>query len=211
MRVSSGTAAVVVVGPQILATASLAGATPPESGCPSSNQVLVVADLLAMGYRAPAVVDGVDTMVQITIQAGLKATVVLDSPIVRLTERNAVFGGVVGTYGAGGADLTPRHFRVVLDMFDPPTVEYRNEDYQVVASPAFTLAGGDVERFHVWAYAMGRDLVQWTLELPVIINGKRRTIPVLGTTDVSFRTLGHESGLEEMLSYGQGWQSRDGT
>lgn len=61
MRVSSVAAAVVVVGAQILATASLAGATPPESGCPSSNQVLVVADLLAMGYRAPAVVDGVAT------------------------------------------------------------------------------------------------------------------------------------------------------
>jgi hypothetical protein len=53
--------AVVFVGAQIVATASFAGATPLETGCPSSEQVLVVADLLAMGYRVPAVVDGVDT------------------------------------------------------------------------------------------------------------------------------------------------------
>ena len=38
---------------QILTTASHADATPPESGCASSNEVLVVADLLAMGYVLP--------------------------------------------------------------------------------------------------------------------------------------------------------------
>ena len=45
---------------QILATASLAGASPPESGCPSSNQVLVVADLLAAGYILPGANDDVE-------------------------------------------------------------------------------------------------------------------------------------------------------
>jgi len=68
MRVSSVAAAVVVVGAQILATASLAGATPPESGCPASNQVLVVADLLAMGYRVPAMVDSPEVGGDDTVQ-----------------------------------------------------------------------------------------------------------------------------------------------
>ena len=38
-------------------TAAAALAPPTETGCPSSNQVLVVEDLLALGYRIPAVID----------------------------------------------------------------------------------------------------------------------------------------------------------
>lgn len=40
----------------IPSTASFA-APPSATGCPASNQVLVVADLLAMGYRIPGVID----------------------------------------------------------------------------------------------------------------------------------------------------------
>jgi hypothetical protein len=38
-------------------------------------------------------------------------------------------------------------------MFDPPLVSYMNEDLHVVSNPDFTLAEGNVERFHIWAYA----------------------------------------------------------
>jgi len=55
----SAAAAVVVVAAQILTTASLAEATPPESGCASSNRVLVVEDLLDMGYVLPGEIDDV--------------------------------------------------------------------------------------------------------------------------------------------------------
>jgi hypothetical protein len=41
----------------LTATATPAAAIPPETGCPSAFQVLVVEDLLAQGYRAPAVID----------------------------------------------------------------------------------------------------------------------------------------------------------
>ena len=177
-----------------------------EGGLPDEGPPEVGFDWSTWAYRH----GGIDvnmTMLQVTIQAKLKATVVLDTPIVRVVERRTVSGGVIGTYGAGGADLTPRHFRVDLDLFDPPTVEYLNEDHKVVQSPAFKLASGDVERFHVWAYARGSELVEWTLELPVIINGKRSTLPVHGPTDVTFRTLGHESGVRERLSYGGAWQA----
>ena len=59
MRVSSVAAAVVVAAAQILTTASLADATPPESGCASSNEVLIVANLLPMGYMLPAEIDAI--------------------------------------------------------------------------------------------------------------------------------------------------------
>ena len=39
------------------ATASFAGAPASTTGCPASNEVLVVEDLLALGYQLPAVVD----------------------------------------------------------------------------------------------------------------------------------------------------------
>lgn len=41
----------------LTATAAPAAAIPPETGCPSGDQVLVVEDLLAQGYRVPAIVD----------------------------------------------------------------------------------------------------------------------------------------------------------
>lgn len=154
-------------------------------------------------------VDVAITMLQVTLQAKLKSTVVLDAPIVRLVDRKRVEEGDIATYGAGGADLHPRHFEVDLDMFDPPVVSYMNEDVQVVPNPAFKLAAGDVERFHVWAYARGSDLVEWTLDLPVIVNGRRLVLPVQGPTDLGFRTLGSDSGVRERLRVGNDWIERE--
>lgn len=177
-------------------------------GLPEEDPPEVGFDWSRWAYKHGGI-DATMTMLQVTIQARLNATVVLDAPIIRIIERRSVSGGVIGTFGAGGADLTPRHFRVDLDTFDPPIVEYRNEEFEVVASPAFKLGSGDAERFHVWAYATRSELVEWSLELPVIINGHRRTLPIHGPTDFSFRTLGHSSGVEEVLSYGGAWQPRE--
>ena len=41
----------------IPATPSFAAEPASATGCPASNEVLVVADLVALGYRIPAVVD----------------------------------------------------------------------------------------------------------------------------------------------------------
>ena len=172
---------------------------PPEAG----------SDWSAWAYKRAGVGVAI-TMLQVTIQAKLKSTVVLDPPIVRVVDRKPVEGGIVATYGAGGADLHQRHFEVDLDVFDPPLVSYMDEDLQVVSNPGFKLAEGDVERFQIWAYARGSDLVEWPLELPVIVNGKRLIIPVQGPTDLSFRTLGSESGVDERLRAGDEWVERDG-
>jgi hypothetical protein len=41
----------------LTATAAPAAAIPTETGCPSSSQVLSVAELIPLGYRAPAEID----------------------------------------------------------------------------------------------------------------------------------------------------------
>jgi hypothetical protein len=41
----------------LTATAAPAAAIPTETGCPSSSQVLSVAELIPLGYRAPAIID----------------------------------------------------------------------------------------------------------------------------------------------------------
>lgn len=176
------------------------------SGLPDDDPPPVGFDWSRWAYKNGGTDVGL-SIVQLTLQAKQHATVVLDPPIVRVLGRSPIAHGAVGTYGAGGADLHPRHFKVELDIFDPPVIEYVNEDYQSVSNPAFTLVSGEVERFHIWAYATSETLVEWTLELPVIVNGKRRLVQVDGPTDTIFRTVGREHGLTESMSYGRGWTS----
>ncbi|MBP2217925.1 hypothetical protein [Arthrobacter sp. CAN_C5] len=52
LLVAAATAALALI-PSTASFAAPASAT----GCPASNQVLVVADLLAVGYRVPGVID----------------------------------------------------------------------------------------------------------------------------------------------------------
>jgi hypothetical protein len=116
---------------------------------------------------------------------------------------------VIATCGAGGADLQPRHFEIDLDQFEPPVVSFVREGHEFSSNPAFSLASGEVERFRIWAYAKGQDLLTWTLEIPVIVNGKRLTLPVEGPTDLHFQTLGQASGVGEHLRSGDDWLDRD--
>lgn len=178
-----------------------------SGGLPSEDPPEVSFDWSQWAYKHGGV-DVALTMLQVTIQAKLSATVVVDAPIVRVVDRRAVAGGAIATCPAGGADIVPRQFEVDLDMFDPPVVSYMNEDQQVVPNPSFKLASGDVERFHIWAYAKGTDLVEWTLELPMIVNGARVVHSIAGPTDLSFRTLGGQACVDELLRSGATWTTR---
>lgn len=57
LRMALGGAALAATASLLPTAPALAVDTPPETGCPASNEVLVVADLTALGYRAPAQVD----------------------------------------------------------------------------------------------------------------------------------------------------------
>jgi hypothetical protein len=80
---------------------------------------------------------------------------------------------------------------------------------QVVSSPGFKLSSGDVERFHIWVYARQRHVIEWSLELPMIVNGKRLTMPIQGPTDLTFKTAGAEAPVRELLRSGSDWVPRD--
>jgi hypothetical protein len=54
MLVSIGAAAAVIT---VLTAAAPAQAAAPSHGCPAGYQVLVVADLMPLGYRVPTLVD----------------------------------------------------------------------------------------------------------------------------------------------------------
>lgn len=152
---------------------------------------------------------GVDwryTMLQVTLQAKLNTAVVIDTPIIRIVDRTPMSSGRVAEYLAGGADLTPRRFEVDLNLFDPPVVGLVDEDSQPLARAQFKLQAGDVERLQIWVRADGPDLVEWTLELPLIADGKRIQIPIDGPTDKVFRTAGAGSGLSRAAWSSSGWQ-----
>jgi hypothetical protein len=72
-----------------------------RAGPPSDEPPEAGFDWSAWAYKR-AGVDVAITMLQVTIQAKLKATVVLDAPIVRVVDRKPVKGGIVATYGAVG-------------------------------------------------------------------------------------------------------------
>lgn len=100
--------------------------------------------------------------------------------------------------------MTPRRFDVELDGFDVPTVAFHDEGLTDSHMAGFSLAKGEAERFHIWAYAGGSQLVEWSLELPLIVNGKR-SVKSLGT----FVTVGRDASNREYLRSGDEWIARD--
>ncbi len=57
LRMALGCAVLAATASLLPAAPALAVDTPPATGCPASNEVLVVAELTALGYRVPAQVD----------------------------------------------------------------------------------------------------------------------------------------------------------
>ena len=175
-----------------------------SDGLPAQDPPTAGADWSSWAYKHHGI-DAAMTMVQVTLQAKLDVSVVLDAPVVRVVGRVQVKDGVIATAPAGGADLSPRRFAVDLDTFDPPTVDFYDNDHQRRSFPAFKLTAGEVERFHVWAHARGTDLVEWTMEIPAIVNGVRQMLPIDGPTDLVFKTVGQHAPVQGLFRSGQDW------
>ena len=143
------------------------------------------------------------TMLQVTIQAKVEAAVVIETPIVR-SKSSELPSGVVGTCPVGGAAMVPRHFEIDLDSFGVPTVSFRSAgDGEFIPPPSFVLAAGEVERFQIWARA-SRGLHKWTLDLPLLVEGRRTTVSVADGHQ-PFATVGSDeaSGIEFFWQDGQ--------
>ncbi|MGQ2910792.1 hypothetical protein [Aeromicrobium sp.] len=136
----------------------------------------------------------------VTIQAKLDAVVVVNTPIVRIVESREVDGVTATCLAAGGASMNPRRFEIDLDGSDPPMVEYTDGGPGASGPVGFSLATGDVEQFHLWVRAEGRFEHTWSLELPMIVNGRDVRMD-LGT----FVMVGSGAAASEHLWQGE-WQ-----
>lgn len=145
-----------------------------------------------------------ESQLLVTIQAKLDVSVVVDPPIVRVIGRREA-NGVIATCPAGGASLTPRRFDVELDGFDVPTVAFNDEGLTNSRMAGFSLTKDDVEQIHIWARTDGSQLVEWSLEMPLIVNGKR-SMKNLGT----FITVGSQTSHREFhRNTDGGWSSQE--
>jgi hypothetical protein len=130
------------------------------------------------------------TFLEITLQARKDTSLVIGTPIVR-QRTDQVLGGRVLQCPVGGADLEPRRIELDLDTFgdDHALVDFI-VDGESSSFPTVALAPGDIERFHIWARARtGRH--QRRLELPVLVDGRRRVVNVDDGGD-PFVTVGSE-------------------
>jgi hypothetical protein len=128
--------------------------------------------------RARSGVDESVTQVRITMTARRDIVVVVDGLRVKVSARRAVPPWRRIICPVGGADITPRRAEVRLSDFDPPMVLWVDEAGDAISAPAFTLSGSDAEMIHLWAHVGDHEWVEWTAELLVLVDGRRRVIDV---------------------------------
>lgn len=123
-------------------------------------------------------IDERTTQVRVTLTAREELLVVIDAIRVRIHERTAAPQWRQLTCGVGGADISPRRGEIDLSLFDPPAVEWIDEDGQGVGAPTFSLASGEAEMLHLWANVADDQSVAWTAEILAIVDGKRQVVEV---------------------------------
>jgi len=152
-------------------------------------------------------VDAVVTQLSITLQAKVDVAVVVEGLQVRNRSR-PVLDGVVVTRPTGGADLTPRHFRVDLDWGPEPLVTYEEVGGDPSEVPCMKIAAGDVERFQIWAEAR-QGWHEWTVELLLLVEG-RRVVYRIDDYGSPFTTVGPEDLTQLIATAGTGWDTPQG-
>jgi len=142
------------------------------------------------------------TMLRVTVFAETDATVVLETPIVRGTTRDVPPGVGVLWPAPGGADLSPRRYSIQLDSGPyPARVTYMEQDPGVdppQVPPTWTLARGEVAQLHIWAKADTGGLHAWTMQLPLLIDGRRKLMDV-DKDGEPFMTVGRHHGHRDLM------------
>jgi hypothetical protein len=168
--------------------------SPPSNFCPDWYTWL----------RERGAVAGGMTEAEITLTAGTDLTIAIDGIRAKVVRRGTPPSWVHLLCAVGGADITPRHIRIELDTFDPPTTSFIDEEGQPAKWPRLSLTKGELEKLHVMAEARAED-VEWTAELLTIVNGKRRNFTI-DDKGKPFRTCATE-GLPTYGWYGvSGWE-----
>lgn len=141
--------------------------------------------------------------VRLTLSGHLDATVLVDQVRVHIRARRAQSDGLYVLCRTGGADAVPRGFWVDLDS-DPPSVFHVDPGGEPIHAPlAVSVAKGEVEIFEIEARAT-RGVVEWTAELAIVVNGKRKILPI-DNSGAAFVTAGAE-GFSPHEWSGSEWQ-----
>ena len=143
----------------------LPGEVPPEVG----------RDWSAWAERNGGVDLGV-SMLRLTIVAKAGATVVLDTPMVSHKVR-PVPAGIGVLKPAQGGRNRPTPLRDLARRWRASVVAFRDEG-EPRPAPSWLLNAGDVEQLHIWAHAHDDQLHEWTMELPLLVDGRRVRVPV---------------------------------
>lgn len=125
-------------------------------------------------------VDYGEVDILITIVAWHSVTIVVDSPIIEQFKTEPRPPGFPLVAPAGGASLHPRGFRVELGYFETPITLYEDEGFEPTSPPGFSLAKGDVERFHIRVRAEDTLLHRFRVKIPVLVDARRRLINLPG-------------------------------
>ncbi|MER6715773.1 hypothetical protein [Streptomyces sp. NPDC000877] len=150
--------------------------------------------------------DAYVTVLKVTITSRTTTTVVVDQPKLRFKKMPAELsrGGVIATNPVGGAALEPRRIEVRPEI---GTSMWIDEEGQSIRPLGLTLSPGEVEQFYIFT-RVDSGLYEWRLELPVLVDGKRTTVPISGPHEGWFRTCGLED-LKEHVYIDNSWQIVD--
>jgi hypothetical protein len=148
------------------------------------------------------------TMLRVTVTAQTDATVVMETPIVRGTTQDVPAGVGVVWPAPGGADISPRRYAIQLDSGSyPATVTFVEQDPgfdQPKLPPSWTLAAGEVEQLHIWASAEAGGMHEWTMQLPLLVDGRREFVDV-DKDGRPFVTVGRRHGYRDLCWRSEQW------
>lgn len=135
-------------------------------------------------WRAWAVAEGGldlwESVVRLTIVGTAPVTVLLETPDVMVT-RTPLPPGRKVLHPVGGAEISPRAYRVDLDIFgeQSPDISLVEEGDSVRQAPlSFSLERNAVEQILLRVQSQQQGLYSWRARLPILIDGKRKYVDI---------------------------------
>ena len=146
---------------------------------------------------------------RLTIVGTAPVTVVLETPDVAVTAE-PLPEGRKALRPVGGAEISPRAYRVDLDTFgeQSPDVTLVDRGDSIRADPlSFSLERNDVEQILFRIQSQRPGLYSWRARLPILIDGTREYIEV-DDAGAPFRLAGGDL-LDAHVWDGDRWAPRD--
>lgn len=139
------------------------------------------------------------TVLNVTLQGAADSTVLVDGLSVLVVSQDEPIGNAF-VCPVGGASGSARSINVDLER--DGVVTHTADGGEPANKFSFTLTRGEIETFHITARAE-RARCEWTAELNLIVDGKRRTV-YIDDDGQPFRTCGAE-GLPQWRGSTNRW------